>query len=158
MDFVLNKISLEDFKEHKDIYSKTIRGNLRFTIETHVLDNGKNLQIFFYRSHDKIKKFVEKALEKDYLTTQKTTEELDATVLRLHINEEDFMINSSGKIRLEVVEYNFNNKEITLSDFEKGKVAVLMNLYFENEIDNAKLKKELKDHNLEDNNETGNIE
>lgn len=153
MGFILNKITLENFKEHSDIYSKNIRGNLEFTIETHALDNGKNLQLFFYRNHPKIKEFIEKAQDKGYITTQKNVIHLDDTVLRLYINDLDFMINSSGAITIEILEYNFNSKEITLSDFEKGKVAILMNLYFEYETDNSKLKKELKDNNMEENNE-----
>ena len=156
MGFILKKVRIENLKERTDVYSKLIRGNLNFILETHSLNNGHTLQVFLYRDHPRVKEFIEKAQEKNYIT--KTTEALhiDNPVLRLYINEESAMINSSGDVDIKITEYNFNNKELTLADFENAKVAVLIEFTMSGEHDHSKLKKELKNIIMEEINEDTN--
>ena len=144
MGFILKRVRIENLTDRTDVYSKLIRGNLNFILETHALNGGHTLQIFLYRDHPRIKEFIEKAQEKKYLTT--TTEELhiDNPVLRLYINEESTMINTAGNVDIKITEHNFNSKKLTLTDFEKGKVAVLIEISTTGESDLSKLKKELK--------------
>lgn len=157
MGFILNKLEIEDYLGRQMIYSKNIRGKLKFQVETHCLDGGKHLQIFLYRAHPRTQEFLEVALGKGYLTTQTKKIELEETILRLYINDEAYMINANGKTDIDILEQNFNTKEITIQDFEKGKAAILINIYFEKETDNAKVQKELKDSNMEEQNERTNI-
>lgn len=153
MGFILKKVRIENLKERNDVYSKLVRGNLNFILETHSLNNGHNLQVFLYRDHPRVKEFIDKAQEKNYIT--KTTEALhiDNPVLRLYINDESTMVNSSGDVDIKITEYNFNSKEITLADFEKGKVAILIDFTMSGENDHSKLKKELKNIIMEEQNE-----
>lgn len=148
--FQLDKIQIEDYTERQELYSKNIRGKLPFTITVHQLDGGKVFQVFLYRAHPRAEEFITMALEKLYMTTQTSSFHLKEGILRLHINGQQFMINANGAIDINVIEYNFNSKEITVSDFEKGKAAVLITFRFEKETDNAKVQKELKDLNMEE--------
>ena len=66
MGFILKKVRIENLKERTDVYSKLIRGNLNFILETHSLNNGHTLQVFLYRDHPRVKEFIEKAQEKKY--------------------------------------------------------------------------------------------
>lgn len=150
MGFILKQVKIEDFSNRKDIYSKLVRGGLEFIVEDHILEEGKHIQLFFYRNHKRVKEFISKGLEKNYISTQGCQIELDNGLLRLHVNESNFMINTKGKIKINVKEYNFNSKELSLIDFAKGKVAILIDIYCEEGADNAKLKKELKDFNMEE--------
>jgi len=157
MGFILNKLEIEDYMGRQMLYSKNIRGKLDFYVETHNLDGGKNLQIFLYRNHPRTQEFLEHAKEKGYITAQHQSFELEESVLRLYINSDTYMINANGETKIDVTELNFNTKEITIADFAKGKAAVLINIYFEKETDNAKVQKELKENNTEDTNESTNI-
>lgn len=156
MGFILKKVRIENLKERTDVYSKLIRGNLNFILETHSLNNGRTLQVFLYRDHPRVKEFIEKAQEKNYTTKTVEALHIDNPVLRLYINEESAMINSSGDVDIKITEYNFNNKELTLADFEKGKVAVLIEFTMGGENDHSKLKKELKNIIMEEINEDTN--
>lgn len=148
MGLVCNKIILEDYIEKETIYSKLIRGNLEFYIEPHHLDGGKHLQLLFYRNHPRIKDFIEYDKIKHHLTQQKSTIKSDAKQIKLSINDLSFMINTSPAFTLTITEYNFNQN---LSDFAKGKVAILIDIVFAGEIDNGKVISELKHAiNMED--------
>ena len=73
-------------------------------------------------------------------------------VLRLFINDDKFMINNTVDSHIVVRELNFNPKDFSIQDFEKGKVYIEIEITFQTETDNAKIKKELKDfYNKEDN-------
>lgn len=148
MGLICNKIMLEDYLEKETIYSKLIRGNLEFYIETHHLNNGTHLQLLFYRNHPRIKEFIEYDKIKHHLTQQKSTIKSNAKQIKLSINDLSFMINTSPAFTLTITEYNFNQD---LSDFAKGKVAILIDIEFAGEIDNSKVITELKHTiNMED--------
>ena len=51
------------------------------------------------------------------------------------------MITSNPEVDIKVTEYNFNQQ---LADFDKGKVAILIDITFDKETDNTKLISELK--------------
>ena len=51
------------------------------------------------------------------------------------------MVASNPEVDIKVVEYNFNQQ---LADFDKGKVAILIDIVFSKETDNTKLISELK--------------
>lgn len=147
---VLNKLSLENFMTQETLYTKSIRGNLDFKAELHMLDGGKTLQLYLYRNHDRILDFIQTAENKGMIGKQHSKIEAEPGVLRLTLNDNKFMINNSGKTLIDIQELNFNPKEISLVDFEKGKVAVLINFTFEGEVDNSKFKKEVKDYFMEE--------
>lgn len=150
MGFILNKLEIEDYMGRQMVYSKNIRGKLPFQIETHSLDGGKHLQICLYRAHPRVQEFLEVALGKGYLTTQIKTIELEETILRLYINDQTYMINAHGHVKVVITEQNFNTKEITIQDFEKGKASVVIDINFDTENDNAKALKEIRDSNTEE--------
>jgi hypothetical protein len=56
------------------------------------------------------------------------------------------MITSNPEVEIKVVEYNFNQQ---LADFDKGKVAILIDIVFAKETDNTKLINELRSFNTE---------
>lgn len=143
---LLNKISLENFLAQEVLYSKLVRGNLPFKVEVHTLDNGKKLQIYFYRDHDQIDDFIRAGYAKEVLNDQNFKTEVDTGVFRLIINEEKFMINGGGKATIKVRDINFTKKGIEIKDFPKGKIAILIDIDFEKDIDNSKFKKEMKDY------------
>lgn len=151
MGLTLKKVILEDYTEKNILYSKLVRGGLKFTIETHHLENGKHLQIFLYRDHPRIKEFIAVREEKNHLTEQITQVKATPAQMRLTLNETSFMIAASKGANITVTEYNFSKG---LLDFAKGKVAILIDITFEEEVDNNKLIKELRSfNNLEDKNE-----
>ena len=142
MGLIIKKIAIEDYIEKDVLFSKLIRGNLSFSIETHHLEGGKHLQIFFYRDHPRIKEFVALNDKKNHLTIQKSHTISNAGQIKLVINDDlVFMMSSNPEVEINVTEYNFNQK---LSDFDKGKVAVLIDIVFNQETDNTKLISELK--------------
>lgn len=142
MGLIIKKIAIEDYIEKDVLFSKLIRGNLSFSIETHHLEGGKHLQIFFYRDHPRIKEFIALNDKKNHLTIQNSHTISNAGQIKLVINDDlVFMMSSNPKVEINVTEYNFNQK---LSDFDKGKVAVLIDIVFNQETDNTKLISELK--------------
>lgn len=141
----LNKISIENFLEQEVLYSKLVRGNLDFKVETHMLDGGKKLQVYLYRNHPRVEEFITAADAKEMLGKQHSEINTGLGVLRLTINDQRFMINNGGVTNIVIHELNFNHKGITIQDFPKGKVAILIDFNFEEEADNAKFKKEIKD-------------
>jgi hypothetical protein len=155
---VLEKVSIENFLEQEVLYSKLVRGKLDFKVETHMLDGGKKLQVYLYRNHPRIEEFIAAATAKNMLGKQHCEVNTGLGVLRLTINDQRFMINNGGVTNIVINELNFNTKELSIQDFPKGKVAILIDFNFEEEADNAKFKKEIKDMFAEeDNNETTSI-
>lgn len=151
MGLILKKVVLEDYTDKKVLYSKLVRNNLDFTIETHHLESGKHLQIFLYRNHPRIKEFIDIRDKKNHLTEQITQIETNPAQMRLAINDTSFMIAASNNSTIKITEYNFNQ---SLADFTKGKVAILIDITFEEEVDNNKLVSELRSfNNMEDKNE-----
>ena len=151
MGLILKKVVLEDYTDKKVLYSKLVRNNLDFTIETHHLESGKHLQIFLYRNHPRIKEFIDIRDKKNHLTEQITQIETNPAQMRLAINDTSFMIAASNNSTIKITEYNFNQ---SLADFAKGKVAILIDITFEEEVDNNKLVTELRSfNNMEDKNE-----
>lgn len=151
MGLILKKVVLEDYTDKKVLYSKLVRNNLEFIIETHHLESGKHLQIFLYRNHPRIKEFIDIRDKKNHLTEQVTQIETNPAQMRLAINDTSFMIAASNNSTIKITEYNFNQ---SLADFAKGKVAILIDITFEEEVDNNKLVSELRSfNNTEDKNE-----
>ena len=149
---VLKNIRLENLLSQEILYTKQVRGNLDFTIESHLLDNNTRLQIILKRNHPRIDDLLEKAKEKGLLTFQTQEANSGNGVLRLFINDDKFMINNTIDSHVVVRELNFNPKDFSIQDFEKGKVYIEIEITFQTETDNAKFKKELKDfYNKEDN-------
>lgn len=150
---LLNKISIDNFTEQATLYSKSIRGNFPFKVEVHNLDNGKKLQIYLYRNIPRIEEFIEVGQEKkNIFGIQKTVLKNVQGVLRLFINDEKFMINGSNAT-INIKELNISDKSIKIKEVPKGKVAIYIDIDFENGIDNSKVKKELKDYFMEEQND-----
>ena len=141
MGLILKKVAIEDYIEKDTLFSKQVRGNLDFYIETHHLEGGKHLQLFFYRNHPRIKEFIAANDKKNHLTIQNSHTVSNVGQMRLLINDSQFMVASNPEIDIKVVEYNFNQQ---LADFDKGKVAILIDIVFSKETDNTKLISELK--------------
>ena len=142
MGLTLKKVSIEDYIEKNVLFSKQVRGGLNFYIETHHLENGKHLQLFFYRNHPRIKEFIAANDKKNHLTIQNSHIISNVAQMKLSINDtQHFMVTSSPDVEIKVVEYNFNQQ---LADFDKGKVAILIDITFAKETDNTKLISELK--------------
>lgn len=141
MGLILKKVAIEDYIEKDILFSKQVRGNLDFYIETHHLEGGKHLQLFFYRNHPRIKEFIAANDKKNHLTIQNSHTVSNVGQMRLLINDSQFMVASNPEIDIKVVEYNFNQQ---LADFDKGKVAILIDIVFSKETDNTKLISELK--------------
>lgn len=141
MGLILKKVAIEDYIEKDILFSKQVRGNLDFYIETHHLEGGKHLQLFFYRNHPRIKEFIAANDKKNHLTIQNSHTVSNVGQMRLLINDSQFMMASNPEVDIKVVEYNFNQQ---LADFDKGKVAILIDIVFSKETDNTKLISELK--------------
>lgn len=141
MGLILKKVAIEDYIEKDILFSKQVRGNLDFYIETHHLEGGKHLQLFFYRNHPRIKEFIAANDKKNHLTIQNSHTVSNVGQMRLLINDSQFMMASNPGVDIKVVEYNFNQQ---LADFDKGKVAILIDIVFSKETDNTKLISELK--------------
>ena len=142
MGLILKKVAIEDYIEKDILFSKQVRGNLDFYIETHHLEGGKHLQLFFYRNHPRIKEFIAANDKKNHLTIQNSHVISNVGQMKLTINDElNFMITSNPEVDIKVTEYNFNQQ---LADFDKGKVAILIDITFDKETDNTKLISELK--------------
>lgn len=142
MGLILKKVAIEDYIEKDILFSKQVRGNLDFYIETHHLESGKHLQLFFYRNHPRIKEFIAANDKKNHLTIQNSHVISNVGQMKLTINDElNFMVASNPEVDIRVTEYNFNQQ---LADFDKGKVAILIDITFDKETDNTKLISELK--------------
>lgn len=145
MGIIIKKISIENYQDNKQpIFSKLIRGGLVFDLESHVTDGGKHVQIILKRQHPRFDEFLEKAKTLNFITEQKNNIELNTTVLRFGINDQFVMIDGGGNTTIQIIEENFNEKSINISDFAKGKVRVVIDINFENPTSNTKLKTELK--------------
>lgn len=142
MGLILKKVAIEDYIEKDILFSKQVRGNLDFYIETHHLEGGKHLQLFFYRNHPRIKEFIAANDKKNHLTIQNSHVISNVGQMKLIINDElNFMVTSNPEVDIKVTEYNFNQQ---LADFDKGKVAILIDITFDKETDNTKLISDLK--------------
>lgn len=144
---IVKKVMIDDFVGRKNIYSKMIKGGLDFNIEVHHLENGKHLQVYLLRNHPDIKKFLELNEQHHYLTQQSQEIILDTKQLKLYIDNNSYMILSTDKTKIVINEYNFNR---SLIDFAKGKVCILIDFYFNEEIDNKTAVNELRAVKTED--------
>lgn len=144
MGIIVKKISIEDYQNKEVVFSKLIRGGLKFELESHITDGGKHVQIILKRSHDRFEEFLEKAKSLNFISNQNNNIETNTTVLRFGINDEYVMIDGGGNTTIQITEENFNEKSINISDFAKGKVRVVIDINFENPTSNTKLKSELK--------------
>ena len=143
---VLKKISIDNMLNQENLYSKNIRGNIDFDAGVHIIDNNKLLQIILYRNHPRIQEFIERAKEKNLVTTQQVTKSFEPGVLRLYLNDEKFMINNTNIGNLTIEEYNFTSKGINIPEMPKGKLQIKIEITFTEETDNSKIRKELKDY------------
>ena len=143
---VLKKITIENFLTQEVIFTKTIRGGFNYIVEPHQLEGGTTLQINLFRDHPQIHKFIEKALEKKGLNEQHTKVRTGSGVIRLTFNDDKkLMINTANTTTINITEYNFNPKGFTIKDFEKGKIAILIDFTFDKETDNLKTKQHIKE-------------
>ena len=78
----LQKVSIENFMEQEVLYSKLVRGNLDFKVETHLLDGGKKFQVYLYRNHPRIDEFISVAEAKELLGKQHSEINTGLGVLR----------------------------------------------------------------------------
>lgn len=148
---VLKKITIENFLTQEVIYSKTLRGDLKFTADSHQLEGGTTLQLNLYRDHPQIMEFLEKATEKKVLNKQYVKLRTGSGVIRITFNDDaKIMVNTANATTIDIVELNFNPKDFSIKDFEKGKVAIYINFIFDKETDNLKFKKEIKDLFMEE--------
>lgn len=139
--FILKQIKLYDYTNKNELYSKLVRGGLSFNIETHNLEQNSHLQLRILRNHGSIERII-KAYEKiDIITKQESEFHLDKTIIRLIINDEDFMIDTGNKCTISIKEYNVNKE---FSDFKKGKAAVIIDFFFNGEIETSKVRGEIK--------------
>ena len=143
---VLKKIGLENYSERTDVYSKLIRGGFDFVLETHQLQGGQKLQLYFYRNHPRVQEFVEANDKHQRLTTQRT-KLTNLHQLRLKLNDLDFMMAGVEDTQVEITEYNLSEG---LQDFPRGKAAILIDIHFPHEMDNTKLISELKNYFTEE--------
>ena len=145
---ILKKIMLSNFFTKEIVYNKIIRGGFTFMAEPHLLEGGKTLQLFLYRNHPKIKPFIEKAQTLKKLGEQNTNIDVRSCgVMRITFNDEkEIMINTTSAVKIKIKELNFNPKDFVLKDFENGKVAIMIEMTFEKEVDNTKFKQEIKDY------------
>ena len=97
-----------------------------------------------FHKNPRFDEFLEKAKTLNFITEQKNNIELNTTVLRFGINDQFVMIDGGGNTTIQIIEENFNEKSINISDFAKGKVRVVIDINFENPTSNTKLKTELK--------------
>jgi hypothetical protein len=139
--FTLKQLKLYNYTNKTDLYSKLIRGGLSFNVEVHNLEQNSHFQIRILRDHPSIERVI-KAYEKiDIITKQESEYHLEKTIVRLSINEEEFMIDTGGKCTLSVKEYNVNKE---FSDFKKGKAAIVLDFFFNSEIETSKVRGEIK--------------
>ena len=89
---------------------------------------------------------LEKAQEKKVLNKQHTKLRTGSGVIRITFNDDKkIMVNTANMTILDITELNFNPKDFSIKDFEKGKVAMYINFIFDKDCDNAKFKKEISD-------------
>lgn len=139
--FTLKQISIQDYTNKIDLYSKLVRNNLPFNIELHNLQQNTNLQIRILRDHDSIEKVIKAYGKIDIVTQQVSELNIAKSVIRLKINEEEFMIDTGIKCKIVITEYNVNK---TFSDFPKGKAVILIDFFFDNEVETSKIRTEIK--------------
>ena len=143
---ILKKITIENFLTQEIIFAKSIRGDFGFIADAQQLEGGTILQINLYRDHPQIMEFLEKAQEKKVLNKQHTKIRTGSGVIRITFNDDKkIMVNTANMTTLDITELNFNPKDFSIKDFEKGKVAIQINCIFDKECDNTKVKKEIKD-------------
>lgn len=143
---VLKKITIENFLTQEVVFTKTIRGDFDFIVEPHQLNGGITLQINLFRNCPQIHEFIDKGLEKKVLNKQHTKVRTGSGVIRLTFNDEKkIMINAANMTTINITELNFNPKDFSIKDFDKGKVAIYIDFTFDKEIDNLKVKQDIKD-------------
>ena len=145
--FTLKQISIQDYTNKVDLYSKLVRNSLPFNVELHNLQQNTNLQIKLLRNHGGIEKII-KAYGKIDVITQQTTElNVTQAIMRLKINEEEFMVDAGTKCKIIITEYNISRG---FTDFPKGKAAIIIDFFFENEVETSKVRTEIKEKFIKD--------
>ena len=148
---VLKKITIENFLTQEVVFTKTIRGDFDFIVEPHQLNGGITLQINLFRNCPQIHEFIDKGLEKKVLNKQHTKVRTGSGVIRLTFNDEKkIMINAANMTTIDITELNFYPKDFSIKDFDKGKVAIYIDFTFDKEIDNLKVKQDIKDLFMEE--------
>lgn len=144
---ILKKIKIENFTTKEELYSKNIKGDLDFRVEVHQLQDGLILKLHLYRNHPRIEEIIEKGIANNFLGKQKTIKKIDESgILRVVFNDDKkTMIDATGGGKITITEFNFNPKDVVISDFQNGKVAILIDIILAKPIDNLNFKQEVKD-------------
>ena len=133
---VIKKISIEDYIEKTVLYSKQIRGQLQFYVETQQTEAGKRVQIHIYRNHPRIKEFIAVRDRADNFSEQKSKFKTTAPQLKINVNDSAYIFNCNGETTVNIVEINYNQQ---LQDFDKGKCAILIDFTLSGEMENSKM-------------------
>lgn len=134
---VIKKISIEDYIEKTVLYSKQIRGQLQFYVETQQLDTGKKVQIYVYRNHPRIKEFIAIRYRGAEGFTEQTTNFTTTTPqLKINVNDSSYIFNCNGETTVNIVEINYNQQ---LKDLDKGKCAILIDITLSGAMENGKM-------------------
>ncbi len=139
---ILNSLDIFNYMKKEKVYSKLIRNKLQFKVEIHNLDGNRHLQIRILRDHPSIEKIIKSSEKTDSIVNSYVSEYVikDSSV-RLSFNEESFMINTGTECKIVVTEHNVTRD---FSDFKKGKAAISVNFFFNEEIDSSKVRSEIK--------------
>ena len=133
---VIKKISIEDYIEKTVLYSKQIRGQLQFYVETQQSEAGKKVQIHIYRNHPRIKEFIAVRDRADNFSEQKSKFKTTASQLKINVNDSAYIFNCNGETTVNIVEINYNQQ---LQDLDKGKCAILIDFTLSGEMENSKM-------------------
>lgn len=146
MGLELKRLVLEEYSssiEINGLYQRRIQGHHKFTLETHYLEGGKEIQICLYREHPRMKEFIEKRNEHNLVSVRTTSIQGDYSQARVYINSEPFMLLMTEGTEINITEYNIKDD---LQDCPKGKIAILLDFKFTHEIDNNKFIADLKSY------------
>lgn len=133
---VIKKISIEDYIEKTVLYSKQIRGQLQFYVETQQSEAGKKVQIHIYRNHPRIKEFIAVRDRADNFSEQKSKFKTMTSQLKINVNDSAYIFNCNGETTVNIVEVNYNQQ---LQDLDKGKCAILIDFTLSGEMENSKM-------------------
>ena len=146
MGLELNRLVLEEYSssiEINGLYQRRIQGHHKFTLETHYLEGGKEIQVYLYREHSRMKEFIEKRNEHNLVSVRTTSIQGDYSQARVYINSEPFMLLMTEGTEINITEYNIKDD---LQDCPKGKIAILLDFKFTHKIDNNKFIADLKSY------------
>lgn len=147
MGLILTHVCIEDYVNKRTLYSKIIRGKFDFYIEAN--KNGENsLRLSLYRSHPRIKEFIDANEKISHLTVQETELESKSEQLRIILDDKiTFMIQASDLKKINITEYN-SKKD--LSDLPHGKIGIIIDIYAKSFNNYDSLLKELKPYCYEE--------